>query len=194
MSTARRGLGDVLFSLPRNVTFIAVQCACFPPLGPSQSIIPSALTSTRPFPRGSNPPPPTRHRRCWAFSPPGGLASASVGASAKAWCTTVVCGKEWIPRLTAQSFDRLRDEMVLAALRCRLPKLAFGWGVLRRRAWTEADLVLPEVPPHARPVLNEYRKSLARRGELEDSFYDHASSFAAPGAYVCVCGGWTSRG
>ncbi|RMZ52673.1 hypothetical protein APUTEX25_000792, partial [Auxenochlorella protothecoides] len=119
--------------------------------------------------------------KCWAFSPPGGLASASVGASAKAWCTTVVCGKEWIPRLTAQSFDRLRDEMVLAALRCRLPKLAFGWGVLRRRAWTEADLVLPEVPPHARPVLNEYRKSLARRGELEDSFYDHASSFAAPG-------------
>lgn len=84
--------------------------------------------------------------------------------------------------------------MVLAALRCRLPKLAFGWGVLRRRAWTEADLVLPEVPPHARPVLNEYRKSLARRGELEDSFYDHASSFAAPGVYVSVCGGGTSRG
>ena len=54
------------------------------------------------------------HRRvkCWAFAPPGGLADPHVAEAAQEFCTSVVLGKDWIPRLTVHSFERLRDEMV----------------------------------------------------------------------------------
>lgn len=50
--------------------------------------------------------------KCWAFAPPGGLADPNVAHAAKDFCTSVVLGKDWIPRLTVHSFERLRDEMV----------------------------------------------------------------------------------
>ena len=43
--------------------------------------------------------PATLSPRCWAFSPPGGLASGELCAASEDWCTSCVCGKEWIPRL-----------------------------------------------------------------------------------------------
>lgn len=119
--------------------------------------------------------------RCWAFSPPGGLASTGLGDRAVAWCTSVVCGKEWIPRLTARSFDALHDDMVLAGLRCRLPKLAVWWGVLRRRAWTEADLFAPAPRGEAAAELAKYQASVAARGDAAQQFYTHAMGFGPPG-------------
>ena len=50
--------------------------------------------------------------KCWAFAPPGGLADPNVAHAAKDFCTSVFLGKDWIPRLTVHSFERLRDEMV----------------------------------------------------------------------------------
>ena len=50
--------------------------------------------------------------KCWAFSPPGGLADRNVSRAAQEFCTSVFLGKDWIPRLTVNSFERLRDEMV----------------------------------------------------------------------------------
>jgi len=50
--------------------------------------------------------------KCWAFAPPGGLADPHVAKAAQEFCTSVVLGKDWIPRLTVHSFERLRDEMV----------------------------------------------------------------------------------
>ena len=50
--------------------------------------------------------------KCWAFAPPGGLADPHVAEAAQEFCTSVVLGKDWIPRLTVHSFERLRDEMV----------------------------------------------------------------------------------
>lgn len=120
--------------------------------------------------------------RCWAFSPPGGLASAPLGDAARAWCTTIVCGREWIPRLSARSFDRLRDDMVSAALRCRLPKLAFMAGVLRGRAWAEAELVRPEVAGEdCLAVQEEYLSSLARGRDIAGHFYQHSADYTVPG-------------
>ena len=52
--------------------------------------------------------------KCWAFAPPGGLADPHVAEAAKEFCTSVLLGKDWIPRLTVHSFERLRDEMVRA--------------------------------------------------------------------------------
>ena len=54
--------------------------------------------------------------KCWAFSPPGGLADPNVADAAQDFCTSVVLGKDWIPRLTVGSFARLRDEMVRTPL------------------------------------------------------------------------------
>lgn len=120
--------------------------------------------------------------RCWAFSPPGGLASAPLGDAARAWCTTIVCGREWIPRLSARSFDRLRDDMVSTALRCRLPKLAFMAGVLRGRAWAEAELVRPEVAgDDCLAVQEEYLSSLARGRDIAGHFYQHSADYTVPG-------------
>lgn len=39
--------------------------------------------------------------------------------AAQSFCTSVVMGKDWIPRLTVQSFERLRDEMVSHVLHVR---------------------------------------------------------------------------
>lgn len=60
--------------------------------------------------------------KCWAFAPPGGLADPNVADAAQDFCTSVVLGKDWIPRLTVGSFARLRDEMVMMCLLCALAK------------------------------------------------------------------------
>ena len=48
----------------------------------------------------------------WAFEPPGGLADARLADAAQGCVTSVVLGKDWVPRLTLASFERLFDEMV----------------------------------------------------------------------------------
>ena len=58
--------------------------------------------------------------KCWAFSPPGGLADRNVSRAAQEFCTSVFLGKDWIPRLTVNSFERLRDEMVGLCLLLRI--------------------------------------------------------------------------
>ena len=48
----------------------------------------------------------------WAFEPPGGLAGPHLAEAVQDFATSVVLGKDWIPRLTLKTFERLRDEMV----------------------------------------------------------------------------------
>ena len=47
--------------------------------------------------------------QCYAFSPPGGLASYEVGEEAKAYVTSVVFGKDIIPRLSECTLQTLRE-------------------------------------------------------------------------------------
>ena len=70
-------------------------CTC----APSSGGLPTALTA----PSGT---------QVWAFEPPGGLAGPSLAEAVQDFATSVVLGKDWIPRLTLRSFERLRDEMV----------------------------------------------------------------------------------
>lgn len=53
--------------------------------------------------------------RCWAFEPPGGLVDGTLAEAAADCVTSVVLGKDWVPRLSLASFERLRDEMVRVA-------------------------------------------------------------------------------
>lgn len=50
--------------------------------------------------------------RAWAFEPPGGLVDGQLARASSDCVTSVVLGKDWVPRLSIASFERLRDEMV----------------------------------------------------------------------------------
>lgn len=50
--------------------------------------------------------------RAWAFEPPGGLVDGHLAEASADCITSVVLGKDWVPRLSLASFERLRDEMV----------------------------------------------------------------------------------
>lgn len=52
--------------------------------------------------------------RCWCFSPPLGLVEKSVAETCSSWCTSIVCGKEIVPRFSAASLDRARDQIVFS--------------------------------------------------------------------------------
>jgi len=52
--------------------------------------------------------------RAWAFSPPGGLVDSALAGAAAACVTSVAVGKDWVPRLSLASFERLRDDMARA--------------------------------------------------------------------------------
>ncbi|GAB4816776.1 hypothetical protein N2152v2_003822 [Parachlorella kessleri] len=123
--------------------------------------------------------------RCWAFSPPGGLASGQVGAAAADWCTSMVCGKEWIPRLTVNAFNHMRDEMVYAAARCRQPKLRVLAGLLRGKRWEEGALFYPadDIPREAAATLHAYHASLERPGHLK-TIMEVAGDFTVPGRVI----------
>lgn len=38
--------------------------------------------------------------RCWAFAPPGGLISPGLSLRMRDWCTSVVVGRDMVPRLS----------------------------------------------------------------------------------------------
>ncbi|PSC75585.1 eukaryotic translation initiation factor 5A-2 [Micractinium conductrix] len=120
--------------------------------------------------------------RCWSFSPPGGLASGELCAAASEWCTSTVCGREWIPRLSMRTFSRMRDEMILAALRCRRSKWIYLLSVATGRRWTEDELFYrpDELPEEARLALRSYRASLARNTAVR-TFLELSGDFCPPG-------------
>lgn len=140
--------------------------------------------------------------RCWAFSPPGGLCSAEVCAEAAGWCTSVVCGKEWIPRLSVATFSRMRDEMVYAALRCRQPKWWVLLGLVRGRRWSEVELFYApdELPSEAVAALDAYHLSVQRNKAVQEVL-ERAGDFGPPGrcfhlrptGKVTGTGGWRRR-
>lgn len=119
--------------------------------------------------------------KCWAFAPPGGLADPHVADAAKEFCTSVLLGKDWIPRLTVQSFERLRDEMIMAAVRCKQSKVRFFFGALFGKTWREEDLFYPEelVQGRANQMLRQYESASQTGGRLNR--YEQAKNFVPPG-------------
>ncbi|KAK9826366.1 hypothetical protein WJX81_002936 [Elliptochloris bilobata] len=87
--------------------------------------------------------------RAWAFSPPGGLVDTALASAATACVTSVAVGKDWVPRLSLASFERLRDDMIVAAARCRVPKALLLARTLCGHRWTEAELFAPHAPRSA---------------------------------------------
>ena len=83
--------------------------------------------------------------RCWAFAPPGGLMSVGGSLAMREYCTSVIIGKDMIPRLSLRSVERLADEMLVAASRCKVG-LGSGLGpVVSRRFEIRSQLLI--APP-----------------------------------------------
>lgn len=119
--------------------------------------------------------------RCFCFSVPGCVASRDVCNDAKSWCTSIAFGQEFVPRYSATNLDRVRDEMVLSAARCRRSKtyiiIRWFWNLLFKTSWKEDGLFYPEdqIPEEAQEVLKEYRADVdadTRRRELLDRTRD----------------------
>jgi len=120
--------------------------------------------------------------KCWSFSPPGGLATAELSAGAVDWCTSVICGKEMIPRLTLATFERARDEMVYCAARCRLNKWSIFLSWISKRVFTEKDLFYSadDLPEEPQIWLEGYRESL-RSTSAKREYVELATKFGPPG-------------
>lgn len=93
--------------------------SCFASLGPRQSSLPLKMSHCcQPcLPVGirklSKFVLPTAGRvKCWAFEPPGGMMTRVVSRALQPLCTSTALGKDWIPRLSVSSFERMRDDMV----------------------------------------------------------------------------------
>ena len=57
--------------------------------------------------------------RCWSFSPPGGLMSRNLSKAVQPFVTSVICGKDVVPRLSVVNIGRLIDQMVPQSLSLR---------------------------------------------------------------------------
>lgn len=120
--------------------------------------------------------------QCWAFSPPGGLATSALCAEACEWCTSVVCGREMIPRLTLLTFERLRDDIVYSAVRSKKPKLSLFLGWLVRRRWEERDVLyaVEDIPHEPKTWLYTYLESL-EESKARREYVETAGQFGPPG-------------
>lgn len=62
------------------------------------------------------------HLKCYAFSPPGALASPALGRLMEPFVTSVVIGKDLVPRMTLPSLIRLGDDMIDVLRRAKVSK------------------------------------------------------------------------
>jgi hypothetical protein len=72
--------------------------------------------------------------RAWCFSPPGCMVNSPLLAYTRSFVTSVVAGKDCVPRSGTLALNRLVDEMVVSLARCRAPKLKVLLGRWWRRA------------------------------------------------------------
>lgn len=62
-----------------------------------------------------------RRVKAWCYEPPGGLMTRTVSRALQPLCTSTALGKDWIPRLSVASFERMRDDMVRPATPAAAP-------------------------------------------------------------------------
>lgn len=63
--------------------------------------------------------------RCFAFSPPGGLLSQAAARFTENFCLSVIVGDDLVPRLSLDTLESLKRQMVLELEMCRHPKVRY---------------------------------------------------------------------
>jgi sn1-specific diacylglycerol lipase len=62
---------------------------------------------------------------CYSYSPPGGLLSENCMEATKDFITTVILGKDMIPRLGMMQLEKLRNEIMKTLKDTNKPKVFF---------------------------------------------------------------------
>ena len=98
---------------------------------------------------------------CFAFNPPGGLASPDVAQLTQEYCTSVVVGFDVISRLSIATVKSLIDDVALSLCRCNRPKLKIAMDILLglRKDPSSAPktyCAIDEIDEEARQVLQQY--------------------------------------
>lgn len=65
--------------------------------------------------------------KCIAYSPPGGLISASLAEYTKSFVISVVLGDDIVPRLSLYSVHNLKADILKVLHMCELPKYKIAW-------------------------------------------------------------------
>lgn len=106
--------------------------------------------------------------RCIAYCPPGALLTRRLAVSIAPWVTSVVVGKDLVPRMTVATLRRLMDDMVAALARCRKHKLrvwASALGGWTDRATRHLFCRVQDTPDEARQTLERYLVSVSAQGK-----------------------------
>ena len=106
--------------------------------------------------------------RCIAYCPPGALLTRRLAASLAPWVTSVVVGKDIVPRMTVATLRRLMDDMVTALARCTRHKLHVWASAMG--GWTTRDTRrlfcrYQDTPDEARQTLERYLVSVSAQGK-----------------------------
>jgi sn1-specific diacylglycerol lipase len=78
--------------------------------------------------------------RCLAFSPPGCVLSKDLAEECSRWQTSYVLDADIVPRLSIESFEDLRDELLETVCRIKIPKYQISHPT-RQENRTRASLV-----------------------------------------------------
>ncbi|KAK9867697.1 hypothetical protein WJX84_009670 [Apatococcus fuscideae] len=124
---------------------------------------------------------------CWAISPPGGVMDAETAEGTQEFCTSVVLGDDWVARLTLDNFERLHDDMMIAACSCKRSKVRFLVGALCGKVWREDELFVTEdnLAPEPASKLHNYlqaRQAARSRG----SRHAGARGYRPPGRLLSL--------
>lgn len=123
---------------------------------------------------------------CWCFSPPLGLADKKIALDSNAWCTTVVCGKEFPPRFSAATVDRSRDQIVYSLASIQEPKLKRLYKLLWKFKSLKHDaekLKLENFNESSKAVLLEYINSV-NNDNYRKSIVRAARRMSVPGKVI----------
>eukprot|EP00879_Flechtneria_rotunda_P030778 GHRR01033456.1.p1 GENE.GHRR01033456.1~~GHRR01033456.1.p1 ORF type:complete len:127 (+),score=35.91 GHRR01033456.1:416-796(+) len=95
--------------------------------------------------------------------------SPAAAASLKDICYSVINGKDMVPRMSLWTIERLRDEMMLCALRCKVPKLKLLLGAFFGLQWTEQDVLRPLQEMTAAQIARyrAYRRTIEEERSLD---------------------------
>ncbi|KAM4697444.1 diacylglycerol lipase-beta [Rhinophrynus dorsalis] len=71
--------------------------------------------------------------KCYAFSPPGGLLSKDLANYSKSFITSIIVGKDLVPRLSLPNMEDLKKRILRMVINCNRPK----YQILLRGCWYE---------------------------------------------------------
>jgi sn1-specific diacylglycerol lipase len=120
--------------------------------------------------------------KCYSFSPPGALVSSEIAEQSRDWCISTVCGKEMIPRITLNTIENLRDDMVHLGTFCRKSKFQLMLSWITGRVWSDPDLYYSaeNLPDEAHKWMQIYERNIARKSHLSQVI-ELANKFGPPG-------------